>query len=109
MILSRQYPDEPRRTSRGCAYKIDCEINGINYSASSRSGAPYALARVLVAAGIEDQPMTVFSTGLAGETRYKSIYRMAGYTVAENASQPVHVRRYVAYSRFPGGGVATDE
>ena len=100
MILSRQYPDEPRRTSRGCAYKIDCEINGINYSASSRSGAPYALARVLVAAGIENQPMTVFSTGLAGET---------GYTVAENASQPVHVRRYVAYSRFPGGGVATDE
>jgi len=97
MILARQHPDETRRTARGCAYEISCEVDGVEYSARSRSGAPYALARALVAAGVPDQPMTVVSAGLAGETRYRSLYRMAGYTVGENASQPLHLRRYVAH------------
>lgn len=109
MILARQYPDETRRTSRGCVYKIDCEVDGTNYSIESRSGAPYALARVLVAAGVPDQPMTVVTTGLAGEAQYRSIHRMAGYTISESASKPAALTRYVAYPGASGVGGQADE
>jgi hypothetical protein len=105
MIEASQYPDETHYTGRGCPWLISCEIDGVTYSAASRSGAPYALARVLVAAGVLDQPMSVVSQGLKGDARYKSIHKMAGYTIGENATHPMHLTSWHPY----GGRVRGDD
>jgi hypothetical protein len=95
MLRAKQYPDTSRpRGSRGVAWVAECEVDGKPYQARSRSGAPYALARLLVAGGVPDQPMTVDSEGLAGETRYRSIVAMAGRTVEESANVPVRATKY---------------
>lgn len=65
-------------------------MDGVTYTARSRSGAPFALARSLVEAGVPNQPMTVIAHGLRGESRYRSIHEMAGWTIAESAAKPVH-------------------
>lgn len=97
MIEARQRPDEQHRTNRGCPWVATCESAGTSYTARSRSGAPYALARILVAAGIPDQSMALVSQGIAGETRFRSIQQMAGYTIAESATHPVHIARWRPY------------
>lgn len=94
MIQAKQRPDEQRRTNRGCPWIAECTADGVGYRASSRSGASHALARALVAASIPDQPMSVISQGLRGETRFPSIRVMAGFTMAESATQPVHKVRW---------------
>jgi hypothetical protein len=53
-----------------------------------------ALARVLIAAGIVDQPVTVTHRGVRGEIRYRSLYRLAGRTFTESAGTPVCETRY---------------
>jgi hypothetical protein len=56
----RQWPDEQTRTSKNaCLYQAEVVIDGKRYSARSRRGAPFALARVLVAAGVLDQPVSL--------------------------------------------------
>ena len=85
-LSAHQRPDETARTERGCPWLIECTVDGTLYRARSRSGAPMALARLLVAAGIPDQPMRVTSAGLAGATLYRSIHRLAGRTIAESAT-----------------------
>lgn len=94
MTLARQRPDEQHRTNRGCPWVATCEIAGTSYAARSRSGAPYALARILVAAGIPDQPMSLVTQGLKGEMRFRSIHRMAGWTVAESSSTPAKLVKW---------------
>lgn len=79
MIVARLYPDTTKpHSSRGLAWVAECRVDGKPYQARCKSGAPYALARALVADGVPDQPMSVLSDGLAGETRYRSIAEMAG-------------------------------
>ena len=105
MIKAYQYPDEEKRGVRGCTWVIECNIDGVNYSARSRSGAPYALARVLVEAGIPDQPLCVVSKGLKGETNYRSVYKTAEFTIGESANTPIYRTRWAPYT---GGGTPTD-
>jgi hypothetical protein len=102
MILVHQRPDETRRTGRGCPWIAECEVDGQRYEAASRSGAPLALARVLVAAGVSDQRVRVYSQGIAGCMRYPSLRRMAGLTARESASQPVHLAPWVPYEGRDG-------
>jgi hypothetical protein len=95
MISVDQCPDETKRSSRGCPWIAECVVDGVTYAARSRSGAPYALARVLADAGIPDAPMVVVSQGLKGETRYRSFHEMAGWTIEESATVPVRRGRWV--------------
>jgi hypothetical protein len=126
VIQAKQRPDGQHRTNRGCPWIAECTVDGVGYAASSRSGASYALARVLVAAGVPDQPMHLTSQGLRGETRLPSIHVMAGFTMAESATQPVHKVRWspmpdqdaqramrdarqMRGTGGPGGGIAAGE
>lgn len=61
-------------------------IDGTPYAARSQHGAPHELARLLVTAGIPDQPMIVRSFGLAGHATYRSLHTAAKRTITENAS-----------------------
>jgi hypothetical protein len=71
----------------------------------SRHGAPNALARELVAAGIPDAPIEIRYEGLAGAMRYRSFHAIAGRTFTEGQS-PL---RQVPYREFgePTEGVET--
>ena len=63
--------------------------------AGSRSGAPYALARVLVvAAGVADEPMRVYTEGLAGYMCFASLHHAATRTIKESEGTPVKLARY---------------
>jgi hypothetical protein len=57
-----------------------------SHSATSRHGAPAALARQLVEAGIPDGPVTITYDGLAGCLRYRSLHALAGFTYSEGNS-----------------------
>jgi len=86
MIQVTQHPNEAARGARGCPWVAECQVDGERYTVESRTGAPYALARILVAAGIPDDGMVVVSEGLKGETRYRSFHKMAGYTIKEDVT-----------------------
>ena len=103
-ITMHQSPAESTRTpENNCTYEAEAIIDGRRYFARSRRGAPFALARVLVAAGIPDRPVLVMHKGLRGEMRYRSLHRMAGRTVRESASFSAGVGRYEERPDFPTG------
>jgi len=103
-IVMHQSPAESTRTpENNCTYEAEAIIDGRRYFARSRRGAPFALARVLVAAGIPDRPVLVMHKGLRGEMRYRSLHRMAGRTVRESASFSAGVGRYEERPDFPTG------
>jgi hypothetical protein len=107
-IRIHQHPDETTRTpSRSCQWLAETTIDGTAYSARSRNGAPYALARVLVEAGIADQPVTVISAGTKGEMTYKSLHAMAGCTIKEGAATSIQRVKWAPHYR--GEGAAAEE
>jgi hypothetical protein len=86
MIEVHQRAEEGTATpENGCYWLAECTIDGQSYTARSRRGAPHELARLLVGAGVTDQPMIVRSFGLAGYATYLSIHKAALYTIEENA------------------------
>jgi hypothetical protein len=107
MIRIRQTIVPRSRTHTGSLWEATAEIGGKSYSAVSRHGAPQALARVLIATGIEDQPVEVcsevcvFDNGaeirteeLRGCIRYRSLHTMAKTTFAESATVTLRRARY---------------
>jgi ferredoxin len=82
------------RTSTGSLWQAETEINGKTYTATSRHGAPMALARVLIAAAIPDQPVEVRSEERPGCVRYRSLYEMAKWTFTEGTSTLLHRVKY---------------
>ena len=66
------------------------------------------LARVLVEAGIVDQPVEVSHAGLRGVMRYRSLHRMAARTMKENGQTPVKVARHEPFpsDAAPAGRVS---
>jgi hypothetical protein len=107
MIRMRQRIVPRSRTHTGSLWEASTEIDGKPYSAASRHGAPQALARALLAAGIPDQPVEVrsevcvFDNGaeirteeLCGCRRYRSLHRIAGWTFQEGATAPLRCIRY---------------
>jgi hypothetical protein len=98
MIEARQYPDMSRPLgSRGRAWIAECVVDGTSYSARSYSGASYALARALVAAGVADQPITMTVHGLLGSQTHRSIYGLAEWAISEGASVGIHRTRWEPY------------
>jgi hypothetical protein len=97
---------ETRTQNSACAWLAECEIDGRQFEAKSRHGAPNALARELVAAGIPDQPISIHYEGLAGAVRYRSFHAAAAWTFAESQSTPL---RRVPYREFgePSEGAET--
>jgi hypothetical protein len=71
-----------RSKERGSSWRAECTIDGAVYKATSRSGAPYALARVLVAAGIPDGPVTT------GRMSWPSLRRLAERTIFGEGQEP---------------------
>jgi hypothetical protein len=106
MIHIRQRIVERSRTHTSSRWEATAEIGGKTYSATSRHGAPQALARVLVAAGIVEQPVEVrsevcvFDNGaeirteeLRGCIRNRSLHAMAEATFQEG-DRPLHRARF---------------
>ena len=59
-----QSPAEPTRTpENNCLNEAETVLDGQRYSARSRRGAPFALARALVLVGIPDRPVLVMHKG----------------------------------------------
>jgi len=80
-------------------------IDGREYRAESHSSCECALARMLVAAGVPDQPwQTVHADGTVG-LRGKSLHRQAGLTVTESDRGGLRLRKFTP---FRVSGVAQD-
>src|SRR5215472_17491606 len=101
------------RTHTGSLWEASTEIDGKSYSATSRHGAPQALARMLAAAMIADQPaevrsqMCVFDNGaeirtekLRGCISYRSLHAMAK-TTFEEGDRPLHRARFKERPQIP--------
>jgi hypothetical protein len=106
MIHIQQRPVPRSRTQTGSLWEASTEIDGKTYSATSRHGAPQALARVLLAEGVADMPVEgrsevcVFDNGteirteqLRGCIRYRSLHTMAK-TTFEEGDRPLHRARF---------------
>jgi hypothetical protein len=120
MIHIRHCIVQGSRTHTGSLWEASTEIDGQPYSETSRHGAPQALARMLAAAGIADQPVEVrsevcvFDNGaeirteeLRGRTSYRSLFAMAK-TTFEEGDRSLHRARFKERPQFafplpPGG------
>jgi hypothetical protein len=81
MIEIHQTPTG-EHTARGIAWRATCAYNARAYEATSRSGASTALARILVDAGVPDQPVQVFDKGRK-TLLWPSLHAMAKWTYKE--------------------------
>jgi len=98
MIEARQYPDMTRPLgSRGRAWVAECVVDGVPYSVRSYTGASYALARALVAAGVADQPLTMTIDGLPGSQTHRSIAGLAQWMISDSNGRPFHRTRWQPY------------
>jgi hypothetical protein len=77
------------------AYAAETDIAGKRYGSTSRHGAPNALARVLVEAGIADDTVEVRYAGVAGCMSYRSLHAIARFTYSEG-NTPLRRVPYVA-------------
>jgi hypothetical protein len=102
MIKIRQRPVPRSRTQTGSLWEATAEIDGKSYFGVSRHGAPQALARALVAAGIPDQPAEVCISDNGAEIRteqlqgcisYRSLHAMVEATF-EEGDRPLHRARF---------------
>ena len=95
MIKMQQTMVSDTRTSnKGSRWRAATVIDGVPYEAESRSGAPFALARVLIAAGVGDQPVQTIGADGVVRMRWPSLFRIAGRTIQESATFPVREVRY---------------
>ena len=78
-----------RAAERGSLWSASCDWNGRTFEARSRSGAAYALCRLLVAAGIPDQPLQVFNAKGQIELTITSIHIAAGRRIVEGSRTPI--------------------
>jgi hypothetical protein len=89
--------EETRTAERACYYLAACEVDGQRYEARKRLGADNELARTLVAAGIEDQPVRVIQAGQPGYGSWRSLHRMALFDYAEGARASLHRDRWAPH------------
>jgi len=67
MITVHQRPLEATRTAnKSCKWVAEAIVNGRTYTATSRIWPANDIARQLVAAGVPDAPMQVYTAGLKG-------------------------------------------
>jgi hypothetical protein len=102
IVIHQRIDLNSRTANSGSAWIAETIVDGMTYSARSRNGAPLSLARKLIAAGVEDQPVRVFSDGTAGYMTYPSLAKMAGRTIAESAKRPVRSEKWSEFSPIVG-------
>ena len=96
-IIVYQHPDETSRTpNKACYWIASANIDGQQFIGRSRHGAVNELARQLVAAGVPDAPMKIYTAGLKGFRTIPSFHRAAESTYEESGS--VLLRR-IPYAR----------
>src|SRR5690349_10908697 len=87
-------PDEATRTANSaCVWIAEATVDGRAYVAYSRHGAPNALARQLVAAGLADRPMVIRYHALEGTMACRSFHAAAMWTFSEG-ERTLHRVRY---------------
>jgi hypothetical protein len=84
--------EETRGPNSSCQWLAECDVDGRRFTARSRQGAVYELARTLVAAGIEDRPLCVTFARVAGEMTWGSFAAAARSTLTEGAATPLRRR-----------------
>src|ERR1043166_9665862 len=93
-VVVHQRPLEGTHTAnKSCKWVAEAIVNGPTYTATSRMAPANDIARQLVADGVPDAPMQVYTEGLKGCLVWRSFYSAAGYTFEENDRAPVKRRR----------------
>jgi len=93
-ITVHQRPLETTRTAnKSCKWVAETIVNGRAYRATSRMAPANEIARQLVADGVPDAPMQVYTAGLKGALAWRSFHKAAGYTIEETTTKPVHTVR----------------
>ena len=101
MIAMQQWPLENTRTpEQSCIYEAECQVDGQRYSARSRYGAPNKLARLLVAAGLADQPVEIRQAGVKGCISYRSLHELALWRYQETVTAPLRRVRWMPSPDF---------
>src|SRR5579875_2442513 len=80
LVIEQRALEATRTPENSCAWLATCAIGGRRFEARSRRGAPAALARLLVAAAIPDQPV--------------ELHALAAMTWEEGAATPLRRARY---------------
>ena len=97
ITISQQIEPGTRSREKGPFWLASTMIDGQVYTARSRNGAPNALARKLVEAGIADQPYQIMSERdpeRAG-VRGRSFMALCGWTYTEGATSPLRRIKWV--------------
>ena len=96
-VIVHQRPLEATRSAnKSCKWVAEAIVNGRTYIATSRMAPANDIARQLVADGVPDAPMQVYTAGLKGCLVRRSFHKAAGYTFKENAQTPVKRIRWEA-------------
>jgi hypothetical protein len=94
-VIVHQRPLEATRSSgKSCKWVAEAIVNGRTYTATSRMAPANDIARQLLADGVPDAPMHIYTAGLKGCLVWPSFYRVAGLAIRESATKPVHQARW---------------
>jgi len=94
-ITVHQRPLEATRTAnKSCKWTAEAIVNGRTYTATSRMAPANDIARQLVANGLPDAPMHIYSAGLKGCLVWRSFHKAAERTIEETTTKPVHMVRW---------------
>lgn len=102
IVIEQRIDPDSRTATRGSAWVAETVIGGQRFSARSRSGAPFELARQLVAVGLPDQPVEIFTQGVRGCVGYRSLHKIATLTIAESATKAVRTAKWSEFSSRVG-------
>ena len=95
-IIVHQRPlSATRSANKSCKWVAETIVNGRTYMATSRMAPANDIARQLVADGVPDAPMHVYTAGLEGALVWRSFHKAAERTYRESATEPVRQVRWV--------------
>ena len=97
-----------RAAERGSLWSASCDWSGQTFEARCRSGAAYKLCRLLVAAGIPDQPLQVFNAKGQIDLTFTSIHMAAGRRIVEGNRTPIANVPYAPIFRQNADGDGQD-
>src|SRR5262249_22154453 len=86
--------EETRTANKSCKWVAETIVNSRTYTATSRMAPANDIARQLVADGVPDAPMHVYTADLKGRMVWRSFYRAAEFTYEEAVTKPVHMVRW---------------
>jgi hypothetical protein len=92
-IETRMLPNS--RSSRGSSWEARATLpDGSTFRCSSRNGAPNELARLLVSAGVVDQPMQTYGEDGRKLLYYRSLHEAAKWTFEESSGRNLRRTRW---------------